>query len=64
MLVPGMGHLSLLALVAREDITGWVDRGMSAAVPLVLTDGAPLRRWSPFGTRSPSGPVREALPCP
>jgi hypothetical protein len=39
MLVLGIGHLSLLALVAWEDITGWVDRGMWAAVPLVLTAG-------------------------
>ncbi|MGW2558607.1 DUF6463 family protein [Streptomyces sp. NPDC001514] len=39
MLVLGTGHLSLLALVAWEDISGWVDRGMWAAVPLVLADG-------------------------
>ncbi|MFE7799802.1 DUF6463 family protein [Nocardia sp. NPDC057440] len=39
MLVLGIGHLSLLALVAWADITGWVDRGIWAAVPLVLTDG-------------------------
>ncbi|RVX41263.1 hypothetical protein EDD27_3762 [Nonomuraea polychroma] len=39
MLVLGTGHLSLLALVAREHITGWADRGMWAAVPLALTDG-------------------------
>ncbi|GAA2395653.1 DUF6463 family protein [Nonomuraea africana] len=39
MLVLGIGHLSLLALVDWEAITGWVDRGMWAAVPLVLTDG-------------------------
>ncbi|WP_440101993.1 hypothetical protein [Streptosporangium sp. H16] len=39
MLVLGAGHLSLLALFAREDVTGWAGRGMWAAVPLVLTDG-------------------------
>ncbi|TDO30657.1 hypothetical protein EV643_13639 [Kribbella sp. VKM Ac-2527] len=39
MIVLGTGHLSLLALVARGDVAGWVDRGMWAAVPLVLTGG-------------------------
>ncbi|WP_256355852.1 DUF6463 family protein [Streptomyces sp. PKU-EA00015] len=39
MLVLGAGHLSLLALVAREDVTGWVDRGIWAAVPLDLSGG-------------------------
>ncbi|MEU4343181.1 DUF6463 family protein [Nocardia sp. NPDC023852] len=39
MLVLGVGHLSLLGLVAWADVTGWVDRGMWAAVPLVLADG-------------------------
>ncbi|GAA2368150.1 hypothetical protein [Nonomuraea africana] len=39
MLVLGTGHLSLLALVAFENIAGWVDRGIWAAVPLVLTGG-------------------------
>ncbi|MGP3958050.1 DUF6463 family protein [Nonomuraea sp. 3N208] len=39
MLVLGIGHLSLLALVTWEDITAWADRGMWAAVPLALTDG-------------------------
>lgn len=39
MFVLGVGHLSLLALIAGEAITGWVDRGMWAAVPLVLADG-------------------------
>ncbi|MFD7626969.1 hypothetical protein ACFV7Q_13210 [Streptomyces sp. NPDC059851] len=36
----GVGHLSLLAFAAREDIAGWADRGVWAAVPLALTDGA------------------------
>jgi hypothetical protein len=40
MIVLGTGHLSLLVLVAWADITGWVDRGVWAAVPLTLTDGA------------------------
>jgi hypothetical protein len=39
MLVLGTGHLSLVALVAQEEVTGWADRGMWAAVPLALTDG-------------------------
>ncbi|MBG0830133.1 hypothetical protein HS041_20415 [Planomonospora sp. ID67723] len=43
MLVLGTGHLSLLALVAWEDIAGWVDRGMWAAVPLALTDGGAVQ---------------------
>ncbi|MFC4059538.1 DUF6463 family protein [Planomonospora corallina] len=43
MLVLGAGHLSLLALVAREDVIGWVDRGMWAAVPLALADGGAAR---------------------
>ncbi|MEU6074108.1 DUF6463 family protein [Micromonospora sp. NPDC047074] len=38
MLALGTGHLVLLTLVAWEDITGWVDRGMWAAVPLAVTD--------------------------
>ncbi|WP_274564834.1 DUF6463 family protein [Streptomyces spiramyceticus] len=38
MLVLGTGHLLLLTLFAWEDITGWVDRGVWAAVPLALTD--------------------------
>ncbi|MEU4329291.1 DUF6463 family protein [Nonomuraea dietziae] len=40
MLVLGAGHLSLLALTAGESIAGWVDRGVWAAVPLMLADGA------------------------
>ncbi|MDP4509387.1 DUF6463 family protein [Nonomuraea turcica] len=43
MLVLGIGHLSLLALAAWEDITGWVGRGMWAAVPLELTDGGTVQ---------------------
>ncbi|MBM0260087.1 DUF6463 family protein [Micromonospora sp. 4G55] len=39
MLVLGTGHLLLLTLFAWDDITGWVDRGVWAAVPLALTDG-------------------------
>ncbi|WP_019883897.1 DUF6463 family protein [Streptomyces purpureus] len=41
MLVLGVGHLSLLALAASADIAGWVDRGVWAAVPLDLSEGAP-----------------------
>ncbi|MGK5674304.1 DUF6463 family protein [Micromonospora sp. URMC 106] len=39
MLVLGTGHLLLSTAFAREDIAGWVDRGVWAAVPLALTDG-------------------------
>ncbi|MEU1999574.1 DUF6463 family protein [Nocardia gamkensis] len=38
MLVLGTGHMFLLALTAWADITGWVDRGIWAAVPLTLAD--------------------------
>ncbi|MFI6734738.1 DUF6463 family protein [Nonomuraea sp. NPDC050451] len=39
MLVLGAGHLSLLALSAWDEVTGWADRGLWAAVPLDLTGG-------------------------
>ncbi|MGV9306513.1 hypothetical protein ACWDLG_24355 [Nonomuraea sp. NPDC003727] len=39
MVVLGTGHLFLLALMAWQDVTGWVDRGLWAAVPLVLAEG-------------------------
>ncbi|MEU2255164.1 DUF6463 family protein [Nocardia xishanensis] len=39
MVVLGAGHLLLLALLAWSDITGWVDRGIWAAVPLAVTEG-------------------------
>ncbi|MEV6320561.1 DUF6463 family protein [Nocardia sp. NPDC051787] len=38
MLMLGTGHLILLALAAWDEITGWVDLGIWAAVPLTLTD--------------------------
>ncbi|MBN6054775.1 hypothetical protein JYK22_22750, partial [Nonomuraea sp. RK-328] len=40
MLVLGVGHLSLLAMSSWKDVTGWVDRGIWAAVPLELSAGA------------------------
>ncbi|MGK5631729.1 DUF6463 family protein [Streptomyces sp. URMC 123] len=40
MLVLGGGHLFLVALAAWGVITGWVDRGVWAAVPLALSGGA------------------------
>ncbi|GAA5047134.1 hypothetical protein HNP84_000430 [Thermocatellispora tengchongensis] len=43
MLVLGIGHPTLLALVAWDDISGWVDRGIWAAVPLVLADEGAAR---------------------
>jgi hypothetical protein len=39
MLVLGAGHLSLAALIARENVARWVDEGMWAAVPLTFPDG-------------------------
>jgi hypothetical protein len=38
MVVLGAGHLSLVAFTAWTDLTGWVARGVWAAVPLALTD--------------------------
>ncbi len=38
MLVLGTGHLLLLTLLAWQGITGWVDRGVWAAVPLATAD--------------------------
>ncbi|MFB4279740.1 hypothetical protein ACBJ59_30945 [Nonomuraea sp. MTCD27] len=38
MLVLGAGHLSLLALLTWENVSGWVDRGLWAAVPLLDGD--------------------------
>ncbi|MFE3453914.1 DUF6463 family protein [Nonomuraea sp. NPDC059194] len=43
MIVLGSGHLFLLALTAWQDITGWVRRGMWAAVPLALGDGGAVQ---------------------
>ncbi|MGV9615708.1 DUF6463 family protein [Nocardia xishanensis] len=40
MVVLGAGHLLLLALMAWGDITGWVDRGIWAAVPLAVNEGS------------------------
>ncbi|WP_280478961.1 DUF6463 family protein [Nocardia asiatica] len=37
MLVLGAGHLLLLALAAWEEVAGWVDKGIWAAVPLTLS---------------------------
>jgi hypothetical protein len=35
----GVGHVSLLAVAAWGDVSGWVERGLWAAVPLALSDG-------------------------
>lgn len=40
MIVLGSGHLALLAFLAWEDVVGWVERGMWAAVPLDAGGGA------------------------
>jgi hypothetical protein len=39
MLVLGIGHLFLLSFLAWEDIAGWADRGVWAAVPLLAAEG-------------------------
>jgi hypothetical protein len=64
MLVLGPGHLSLLALVAWEDVTGWVDGGMWAAVPLVLTDGGAVQTVESLQNKSTfwAGPGSFAAP--
>lgn len=43
LLLLGAGHLSLLMLIAWGDVTGWVDRGMWAAVPLLLPGGGAVQ---------------------
>ncbi|MFF5213512.1 DUF6463 family protein [Streptosporangium sp. NPDC000396] len=64
MLVLGIGHLSLLALVAWEDVTGWVDRGMWAAVPLELADGGTVQTVESLQNKVTfwSGPGSFAVP--
>lgn len=39
MLMLGVGHLSVVVLSTWDHVTGWVDRGMWAAVPLAVSDG-------------------------
>ncbi|WP_328923693.1 DUF6463 family protein [Streptomyces sp. NBC_00190] len=39
MLLLGTGHLVLLTVFSWADVTGWVDRGVWAAVPLELAGG-------------------------
>ncbi|GII97607.1 DUF6463 family protein [Sinosporangium siamense] len=39
MVVLGSGHLSLVVFTAWAEMTGWVDRGVWAAVPLAFTGG-------------------------
>ncbi|MFG2757114.1 DUF6463 family protein [Streptomyces wuyuanensis] len=40
----GAGHLLLLTVMAREDVVGWVERGLWAAVP--LADGGTVSEES------------------
>ncbi|HEX6359353.1 hypothetical protein [Actinophytocola sp.] len=58
MLVLGGGHLALLTFFAWEDIAGWADRGMWAAVPLALADDGPVRNDVTFW----AGPGSFAVP--
>ncbi|WP_328405792.1 DUF6463 family protein [Nocardia sp. NBC_00403] len=64
MLVLGTGHLLLLALVAWTDVTDWVDRGMWAAVPLDLTEGAAVQTVESLQNRVTfwAGPGSFAVP--
>lgn len=64
MLVLGIGHLSLLALVASEDIAGWVGRGIWAAVPLELTGGGTVQTLASLQNKLAFWAAREASPCP
>jgi hypothetical protein len=38
LIVLGAGHLTLLALTSGASVVGWAERGLWAAVPLVLGD--------------------------
>ena len=49
MLVLGAGHLSLLALLTWENVSGWADRGLWAAVPLL--DGGAVPTVASLQTR-------------
>jgi hypothetical protein len=55
----GAGHLSLLTLISWGNVSGWLDRGLWAAVPLDLSDsGGDLRNEVTFW----AGPGSFAVP--
>ena len=59
MIFLGAGHLSLLMLISWDDLTGWLDRGLWAAVPLDLAgSGTDLRNEVTFW----AGPGSFAVP--
>ncbi|GAA4973791.1 hypothetical protein HD597_005179 [Nonomuraea thailandensis] len=58
MLVLGAGHLSLLTVISRDDVAGWADRGLWAAVPLFPGEGGNLDNQVAFW----AGPGSFAVP--
>ncbi|WP_040772678.1 DUF6463 family protein [Nocardia pneumoniae] len=64
MVVLGTGHLALLALAAWDEITGWMDQGLWAAVPLTLTDGDAVQTVESLESRVTfwAGPGSFAVP--
>ena len=59
MIFLGAGHLSLLTLIFWAEVSGWVDRGLWAAVPLDLSgDGGDLSNEVVFW----AGPGSFAVP--
>ncbi|MEV1005553.1 DUF6463 family protein [Nonomuraea sp. NPDC050202] len=58
MLVLGIGHLTLLTLISRDDVAGWVERGLWAAVPLSPGTGGNLENQVAFW----AGPGSFAVP--
>ncbi|MFI6479988.1 DUF6463 family protein [Nonomuraea sp. NPDC050663] len=61
MIVLGLGHLSLVTLSAGEEIAGWAERGLWAAVPLTLGGGGDAATMSTKLTFW-SGPGSFAVP--
>jgi hypothetical protein len=57
MLVLGIGHLALLTFISRDDVAGWADRGLWAAVPL-FSGGRNLENQVAFW----AGPGSFAMP--
>lgn len=61
MIFLGLGHLSLVTLSAGEEIAGWAERGLWAAVPLTLGRGGDAATMSTKLTFW-SGPGSFAVP--
>lgn len=63
MIVLGVGHLGLLLVFSGEDVAGWVDRGVWAAVPLqVSASDAPTVESLTNATAFWAGPGSFAVP--